>query len=79
MGLHGRWILGLREDLKELVIREEVEAWEGNALGLQVLTESLLHLLQQEVALTKVLQQPVVSAVGDDLGKHGTLHHWGAS
>ena len=68
VGLHSRRVLGLGEDLEELIIREEVETWEGNALGLQVLTQPLLDLLQQEVALAKVLQEPVVSTVGNDFG-----------
>ena len=54
--LYSSWVLGLRENLKQLIIREEIETREGHSLSLQVLTESLLYLVQQLVALSKVLQ-----------------------
>ena len=44
--LNSSGIFGLRENLQQLVIREEVESWEGNPLGLQIFTETFLHLLQ---------------------------------
>ena len=42
--LHCGGVLGLREDLQEFIVREEVEAREGTPLGLQVLTQPLLDL-----------------------------------
>ncbi len=56
MRLYSSRVLGLRENLKELIIRQEVEARESHSLCLQVLTESLLYLVQQLVALSKVVQ-----------------------
>ena len=42
--LHCSGVLGLREDLQELIVREEVEARKSTPLGLQVLTQPLLDL-----------------------------------
>ena len=44
--LNSSGIFGLGENLQQLIIREEVESWEGNPLGLQIFTETFLHLLQ---------------------------------
>ena len=46
MRLHSSRVFGLREDLQQLIVRKEVEARKGRPLGLQILTESLLNLLQ---------------------------------
>lgn len=35
--------LGLRQDLQQLVIGQEVEAREGQALGLQIVVQALLQ------------------------------------
>ena len=43
-GLHTQWVLGLAQNLQELVIGQEVEAREGQPLGLQVVIQSLLDL-----------------------------------
>ena len=55
MWLHRCGILSLRQNLQQLIVRQEVESWEGVSLGLQVLAEALLHLLQEFVALTQVV------------------------
>ena len=67
MRLHRGGILSLRQNLQQLIVRQEVESWEGVSLGLQVLAEAFLHLLQEFVALTQVVQQPVVGAQRDHL------------
>ena len=54
MRLHCSRIFGLGQNLQEFIIREEVESWEGHSLGLKVLTETFLHLLQELVALPEV-------------------------
>lgn len=46
MGLNGCWVFSLRENLKKLIIGQEVESRECVSLGLQIFTESLLYLLQ---------------------------------
>eukprot|EP00906_Rhabdomonas_costata_P037986 RCo053604 len=52
-------VLGLGEDLQELVVGQEVEPREGAALVLEVVVEPLLHLLQQPGALLELLQAPL--------------------
>ena len=49
--LHTGGVLGLGQDLEQLVVGQDVEAREGEALGLQVVVQPLLHLLQQLVGL----------------------------
>ena len=44
--LHSMWISRLRHDLKQLVIGEEVEAWESPSLRLEVFLQTLLHALE---------------------------------
>ena len=67
MRLYSSQVLGLRENLEELVIGEKVETREGHPLCLQVLAKSLLHLVQQLVALSKVLKEAIVSTERNDL------------
>eukprot|EP00965_Chrysotila_dentata_P095058 3142781-Pleurochrysis_carterae.AAC.2 len=43
-------------DLEQLVVGQEVEAREGDALGLEVLGEPLLHELEHAIALLEALQ-----------------------
>ena len=50
-------ILGLCEDLEQLVIRQEVEAREAHALGLQVVLEVLLDLLQGLIGTLEDLRE----------------------
>ena len=44
--LDGGRVLGLREDLEQLVVGQEVEAREGGALRLEVIAQTLLDLLE---------------------------------
>ena len=53
-------ILGLREDLQKLIIREKEESGEGHAFCFKVVTKSLLDLVKQLVALSEVLKESVV-------------------
>ena len=46
MWLYGRRVLGLRQDLKQLIVWQEVEARERVTLSLQVVAETLLDLFQ---------------------------------
>ena len=50
-GLDAEGVLGLGQDLEQLVVGQEVEAREGETLGLQVVIEALLDLVEQLVAL----------------------------
>jgi hypothetical protein len=45
--LHCLRILGLSQNLKELVVGQEVEAREGNTFGLQVLFKALLDVFKR--------------------------------
>ena len=56
MWLDGLWVAGLREDLQQLIVGEEVEPGEQEALGLQVVLQTLLDLLQQGVVGLEGLQ-----------------------
>ena len=67
--LHRVRVLGLREDRDQLVVRKEVEAREGRALRLEVVGEILLDALELVVRLDPLLEQLVVVAKGDDLGR----------
>ena len=69
MRLDGGGVLGLGQDLQQLVIRQEVEPGEGRPLGLQVLAEPLLDLVQELVALLQVVQETGIRAEGDHLEK----------
>ena len=42
--LDARGVLRLREDLQQLVVREEEESWEEEPLHLEVVVQPLLHL-----------------------------------
>ena len=65
--LHGLRVLGLREDLEQLVVGQKVEARKRGALRLQVLAQALLHLLQQLVALLELIAQACVRTQADHL------------
>ena len=56
--LHGLNILGLGQDFQELVVGQEVEPREAHSLGLQVILQILLHLLESLVTLLEELQPP---------------------
>ena len=57
MWLHSQGVPGLGEDLQQLIVGEEVEAREDEALGLQVVLQALLDLLQKRVVVLKSLQK----------------------
>jgi len=57
MDLYLRWILGLAQDLKQVVIREEVEAREYLALGLEIHIERLLYLFEAQIHLVQLFQK----------------------
>ena len=69
VGLHRIRVLGLREDGDEFVVRKEVEAREGRTLRLEVVGEILLDALELVVRLDPLLEQLVVVAKGNDLGR----------
>ena len=50
-------VAGLRKDLKEFIIGEEEEAREDKPLGLQVVLQTLLDLIQERVVLLECLQE----------------------
>ena len=51
MRLHGLRPPRLREDLEQLVVGQEEEPWEGDALRLEVVLELLLDALERVVEL----------------------------
>ena len=56
MWLYSCGILSLWQDLEELIIWQEVESRERVPLSLQVLTQTLLYLIQELVAVLQVLK-----------------------
>ena len=57
MRLYSRRVFSLRQNLKQLIIRQEVESWEGVTLRLQILTKSFLYLLEQLVTFSQIVEQ----------------------
>eukprot|EP00966_Prymnesium_polylepis_P002065 47252-Prymnesium_polylepis.1 len=55
--LHRERVLRLREDLEQLVVREEEEAREGEPLEVEVVVEALLDLLEEAVGVAQLLPQ----------------------
>ena len=74
-GLHAQGVLGLGEDLQQLVVGEEVEPGEREALGLEVVVQALLDEVQQLVGLDQVLLQLLVRAHHQHLGVLQALLH----
>eukprot|EP00964_Phaeocystis_antarctica_P055483 scaffold32640_cov63-Phaeocystis_antarctica.AAC.1 len=64
--LHAQRVLGLREDLQQLVVGEEEEPREREPLLLEVVVEPLLDELEQPVGLLEGLEQT--------LGRRGRQH-----
>ena len=60
-------VLGLRQDLEEFVVGQEVEPRERAALRLQIFAQTFLHEVQQLVAFAQVLQQARVRTQRDHL------------
>ena len=65
----------LREDLKQLVVREEVEAREGRALELEVVVEALLDLVELLVGVEESVEQPGRRHLHDDVRVLVALDH----
>ena len=57
VGLDSLGVAGLREDLEELIIGEEEEARKDKPLGLEVVFQTLLNLVQELIVLFKGLQE----------------------
>jgi len=57
MGLNSLRVPGLREDLEQLVVGEEVEAREDEPLRLQVVLQTLVDLVQETVVVLERLQE----------------------
>ena len=51
-------VLGLAEDLQEVIVGQEVEAWEDLALGFQVHIQGFLDLFKTVVHVVQLLQEP---------------------
>mmetsp|Transcript_77794 Transcript_77794/g.204271 ORF Transcript_77794/g.204271 Transcript_77794/m.204271 type:complete len:675 (-) Transcript_77794:3855-5879(-) len=61
--LHPQRVFGLRQDLKQLIVGQEVEASERSALRLEVVVQPLLHEVKGVVCLLPVLEQPLCGAL----------------
>ena len=57
MWLDSFWVLGLAENLEEIVVGQEVESREDLAFGLQVHVEGFLDLFQLVVHVIQLLQK----------------------
>ena len=57
MNLYLHRVLGLAEDLEQVVVGDEVEAWEDLSLGLEVHVERLLNVFQPQVHCGQLVQQ----------------------
>lgn len=63
------WILGLRQDLEQLAVREEEEPGEALPLSLEVVVEALSDQVQQLVRLLQLLQDAVdLNHLGENTG-----------
>ena len=57
MGLDSLGVAGLGEDLEKLIIGKEEEARKNKPLGLEVVFQALLNLVQELVVLFEGLQE----------------------
>ena len=62
MVLHSHWVLRLGQDVQQVIIGEEEEAWEEQLLGVEILVELFLYVLNCIVAVDEVLVRPVLIA-----------------
>ena len=62
MGLDHLGVLGLGEDLEQVAVRQEVEAGEARALGLEVVAQALLDHVEELVGFFELDAQPAVVA-----------------
>ena len=75
MWLHSQGVTGLGEDLKQLIVGEEVEAREEEPLGLQVVLQALLDLLQEGVIGLEGFQQACMGGGGGGGGGGGSYKY----
>lgn len=68
MALHIRNVLGITNDVKQIIITDEVETSEGLTLCLEVITESLLDLLKE-------IAQPLKGLL-EGLDRHDFHQRW---
>lgn len=62
MILHSDWVLGLGQDVQQVVIGQEKEAREEQLLRVQVLVQLFLHVINRFVAAAQVLEDAVLAA-----------------
>jgi len=76
VGLHPRGVLSLRENFKQLVVREEVESREGGPLALEVVVQTALDSVERVLAFLQSLQKgPILGEVDDLRILHDFRHH----
>ena len=75
VGLHAQRILRLGENLQQLVVGQKVKPRERQSLGLEVVAQALVHLVQQLVALLQRPEQLFVGSHGEHLGGELQLRH----
>ena len=51
-GLNAQWVFSLTQNLQQLVIGQEIEARESQALGLQVIIQAFLNLQSDNTSLS---------------------------
>ena len=56
MRLHTKWVLGLAQNLKKLVVGQEEEAREEQTLHFQVSVQAFLNFLQKHVGMLEINQ-----------------------
>ncbi len=77
MGLHSSGVFGLRQDLQQLIIREEIETRECSSLSFEIVVEASLNPIQSILTvLESVEERPIVGEV-DDLGILAYFGHHG--
>mmetsp|Transcript_49838 Transcript_49838/g.161260 ORF Transcript_49838/g.161260 Transcript_49838/m.161260 type:complete len:271 (+) Transcript_49838:504-1316(+) len=74
-GLHACGVLGLGQNLKQLVVGQEVKAGKTNFLRLQVVLKTFLDHVEVQVALPPLLEQAFSRADVDNLRVVPGLHH----
>lgn len=62
MILHSNWVLGLGQNVEQIVIRQEEEAREEQLFGVQILVKLFLHVFDRFIAVFQVLESAVLVA-----------------
>ncbi len=57
MVLNAKWIFGLTENMKEVIIREKEKPWKSHSFGVQIVIQTLLDPLNHLVALLEILKE----------------------